>query len=183
MATLLVAATASYAAIATPVPMVSGYREAAVWIARTVPADATVVFAGVRDGSFVFNMRTMPRQDITTLRADKLLMDIAVRRELGIVQHDLSEAQISQELDRLGVRYVVAQDDFWTDIPVMRRFHSVLHSPQFETVAAIPVVANIATTDRMLGIYRNLHQIAPGPHEVELRLPIIGETVKGTVGR
>jgi hypothetical protein len=78
---------------------------------------------------------------------------------------------------------VVAQDDFWTDIPVMRRFQSVLHSPQFEAVAAIPVVANLPTVDRMLHIYRNLHPIAPGRHDVELRLPIIGETVKGTVGR
>jgi hypothetical protein len=183
MATLLVAVTALHTTTAAPVPMVSGYREAAAWIAANAPADATMVFAGVRDGSFVFNMRTMPRRDITTLRADKLLMDIAVRRELGVVQHDLSEVQIGQQLDRLGVRYVVAQDDFWTDIPVMQRFQSVLHSPQFEAVAAIPVVANVPTVDRMLRIYRNRDPIAPGPHGVELRLPIIGETVKGTVGR
>jgi hypothetical protein len=181
-AALLVAATIWHTGTAAPVPQVTGYREAAQWIAAEAPADAVVVFAGVRDGSFVFNMRTMPRHDITTLRADKLLLEIAVRRTLGVVQHDMTEAEIGALLDRLGVSYVVAQDDFWPDIPVLVRLQSVLHSPQFAEVKQIPVVANVPTEDHMLRIYRNQHPIAPGPHLVEMQLPIIGQSVRGTVG-
>jgi hypothetical protein len=43
-------------------------------------------------------------------------------------------------------------------------------------------VANIPTEDTNLRIYRNLGNVTPGPHTVDLHLPIIGETVKGTIG-
>jgi hypothetical protein len=45
------------------------------------------------------------------------------------------------------------------------------------------VVANVPTEDTNLRIYRNLDPITSGPHTVDLHLPIIGETVKGTIGR
>jgi hypothetical protein len=45
------------------------------------------------------------------------------------------------------------------------------------------VVANVPTEDRTLVIYRNLGKVAPGPHIVDLRLPIIGRRVEGALGR
>jgi hypothetical protein len=105
---------------AAPVPSVNGYREAAEWIAREAPPHAVAVFCGKRDGSFVFNMRAIgSRHDITTLRADKLLLQVAVRRQPGVAQRPLTTAEIADLLDRDGVRYVVAQDDFWSDLGVM----------------------------------------------------------------
>lgn len=167
-----------------PTPSVAGYREAAEWIAREAPKDAVVVFSGKRDGSFIFNMRAIgARRDIAILRADKLLLEIAVRRTLGVQEKDLSEQGIVDLLDRDGVSYVVAQENFWTDLPVMARLQSVLRSPHFAEVARIPVVANVPTEDKVLVIYRNNDPIASGPHLVDLNLPIIGESVKGTVGR
>ena len=143
-----------------------------------------VVFSGKRDGSFIFNMRAIGgRRDIAILRADKLLLEIAVRRTLGVQEKDLSEQGIVDLLDRNGVSYVVAQEDFWTDLPVMARLQSVLRSAHFTEAARIPVIANVPTEDRMLVIYRNNDPIASGPHLVDLNLPIIGESVKGTVGR
>ena len=176
-------ATGLYTWRDAPTPSVAGYREAAEWIARAAPKDAVVVFSGKRDGSFVFNMRAIgTRRDIAILRADKLLLEIAVRRTLGVQQKQLSEDDIVQLLDRGGVSYVVAQADFWTDLPVMARLQSVLRSAHFAEAARIPVIANVPTEDKTLVIYRNLDPIASGPHPVDLDLPIIGETVKGTVG-
>lgn len=180
----LVAATAWQTWRFAPVPQVDGYREAAQWIAREAPKNAVVVFSGKRDGSFIFNMRTIEsRRDISILRSDKLLLEISVRRTLGVQQIDLTEQQIGDLLDKYGVSFVVAQDDFWTDLPVMARFQSVLRSPHFQQVAEIPVVANVPTEDRNLRIYRNVHDVSSGPHTVDLNLPIIGETVKGTIGQ
>lgn len=179
IAALLVAATAWHTGRAAPVPEVAGYREAASWIAKAAPPDAVVVFSGKRDGSFIFNLRTLPRHDITTLRADKLLLEVAVRRELGVTQRDLSEADIAALLDRLGVRYVVAQPDFWTDLAEMARLQAVLHSDQFREVARIPLTANVPVEDHELRIYENLHKPPPSGAEITLDLPIIGRSLHG----
>ncbi|HTI78812.1 MAG TPA: glycosyltransferase family 39 protein [Acetobacteraceae bacterium] len=181
---VLVTGTGVYTWRDAPTPFVDGYREAAEWIAREAPKNAVVVFSGKRDGSFIFNMRTIEaRRDISIIRSDKLLLDIAVRRTIGVQQKDLSEQQIEDLLDHDGVSYVVAQDDFWTDLPEMSRFQAVLRSPHFQAVDRIPVVANVPTEDQSLTIYRNVDEVSPGPHMVDLHLPIIGETVTGTVGK
>ncbi len=167
-----------------PVPAIAGYRQAAEWVARAAPRNGVVLFSGLRDGSFVFNMRTIAsRPDIYTLRADKLLLDIAVERAFGVRQKAMSERQIGTMLDRYGVSYVVAQTDFWTDLPVMARLDAVLHSPQFAEVARIPVVANVPTEDREICIYRNTHSVTANGTALKLDLPIIDRAVEGTVGR
>jgi hypothetical protein len=180
----VVVGTGIYTWRAAPTPSVDGYREAAEWIAREAPKDAVVAFSGKRDGSFIFNLRALPtRQDIGVLRVDKLLMDVAIRRELGVREKPLSEQEIGDLLDKDGVSYIVMQDDFWTDLPVMSRFQSVVQSEHFKEVARIPVVANVPTEDHTIIIYRNMGNVAPGPHIVDLQLPIIGRQVKGAVGR
>jgi hypothetical protein len=179
----LVLGTGVYTWRDAPTPSVDGYREAAEWIAREAPKDAVVLFSGKRDGSFVFNMRAIEtRRDISILRADKLLLNVAVRRTLGVEQQPLSEQEIGDLLDKDGVSYVVAQDDFWTDLPVMARLQSLLRSSHFAEATQIPIVANVPTEDANLRIYRNLGNVNSGPHTVDLHLPIIGETVKGTIG-
>ncbi len=183
-AALLLAAVTAYGTWRdAPVPSIAGYREAAEWIARAAPRGAVIVFSGNRDGSFIFNLRAIEgRDDVTTLRADKLLLEVAVRRELGVTQHDLSEPEIAALLDRYGVSHVVAQVDFWTDLAVMARLQAVLRSAQFEEVARIPVIANLPTEDKELRIYRNTHDIADAAAEIRLNLPIIGRSVQGSAG-
>jgi hypothetical protein len=181
---LFVLGTGFYTWKYAPVPTISGYREAAEWIAQHVPQNAVVVFSGKRDGSYIFNMRTLEsRRDISTVRSDKLLLGISIRRDLGVTQKDISEAQIAKMLDDDGISYVVAQDDFWTDLAVMKRFQDVLRSPHFKEVAAIPVIANIPTPDHMLRIYRNLGEVNPHPGMIEMQLQIIGRDVKGKIGK
>jgi hypothetical protein len=180
----LVIGTGIYTWREVPAPFASGYREAAEWIAREAPKDAAVVFSGKRDGSFIFNMRAIEaRRDIAVLRADKLLLEVSVRRTLGVQQKSFTEPEIGELLDRSGVSYVVAQEGFWTDLPVMKRFQSELQSQHFRQVAEIPVLGSPREEDRKLLIYRNLGEVAQGPHQVDLHLPIIGRSVEGTVGR
>jgi hypothetical protein len=140
------------------------------------------MFSGKRDGSFVFNLRAVPdRGDITTIRSDKLLLDVAVRRELGVKEKTLSEDEIASMIDRYGITYIVAQDDFWTDLTEMRRLQDVLRSDHFVEETQIPVVANVPTEDKMLRIYRNPHA-APAGVALSINLPIIGRSIEGTVG-
>jgi hypothetical protein len=122
------------------------------------------------------------RSDLYIVRADKLLLEVAVRRELGVGQKQYSTQQIGELLDRYGVQYVVAQTDFWTDLEVMANLQNLLQSDHFEAVATIPVTANIPTEDKELRIYRNTHPIDAKRPEIELDLPIIGRSVEGHVG-
>lgn len=166
-----------------PVPRVSGYREAAQWIAHLAPHDSVIIFSGKRDGSFVHAMRTATgRTDIWTVRSDKLLLDVAVRRQLGVREHDLSEAQIRDLIRRLNVRYIVMQQDFWIDLPVMRRFQSVLESPSFVEEKRITVQANVPVEDKQIRIYRSRMPPVPARSSLRIGLPIIGRSIEGTVG-
>ncbi len=178
----VVALTAAFTGAGAPVPEVGGYAEAAQWIAKTVPKDSIVLFSGKRDGSFVFNLRAQAgRGDIATIRSDKLLLDVAVRRELGVKEKDLDEAQIASMLDKSGVSYVVAQSDFWTDLAAMARLQNVLRSDQFEEVKRIVIMANVPTEDTELRIYKNRHPVESNA-ALSINLPIIGRSIEGQVG-
>lgn len=183
LALLLSIGTGLYTWRDAPVPEVDGYREAADWIRHDAPKGSVILFSGKRDGSFIFNLRSLdPQRDYYIVRADKLLLEVAVRRQLGVTQKSLTEAQIGDLLDRDGIRYVVAQSDFWTDLTEMARLQNVLRSDHFAEVARIPVTANVPVEDKELRIYRNQHEIAPTTKPLVLDLPIIGRSVEGETG-
>ena len=69
------------------IPRITGYREAAHYVCSVAPADSAVLFSGWRDGSFVFNIKTLPEcKNLTVIRADKLLLRVAIHRDLFGVQ-------------------------------------------------------------------------------------------------
>jgi hypothetical protein len=161
-----------------PVHYVGGYAEAADFVSRKAARDTAVLFSGYRDGAFVFNMRAREdRRDLSVVRADKLLLSVAVRRELGVKEKELDEAAIAARIDSLGIEYVVAQPGFWNDLAVMQRFERVLASDQFEEVARIPTPANYPAHEKELVVYRNRHPVAQGGGQREIELPIIGRTI------
>lgn len=175
----LVAATAFITALWRPVYYVDGYAQVVDEIARRAPRDSVVMFSGYRDGSFTFNLRAREdRRDLSVLRADKVLLSVAVRRELGVEDKGLSEEEISRVINTSGVHYVVMQPGFWTDLEAMRRFERVLATSQFEEVARIVTPANHRAHERELVIYRNLGPVSPKPDKLNIELKIIGRTIK-----
>jgi hypothetical protein len=172
-------ATIAWTLILVPVPYVAGYAQAVDYIARHAPPNATVVFSGKRDGAFVFDMRAREdRRDIDVIRADKLLLRVAIRRELGVEEKSASVAEIAKMMDDYGVSYIVAQSDFWTDLQTMANLQSALRSGQFEEVTRIAVAANVPVEDRELRIYRNKTPIGPERKKLRIDLPIIGRTIE-----
>lgn len=166
-----------------PVLFVDGYREAAEAIADLAPHDSVVMFSGYRDGAFIFNIRGQEqRPDLSVLRADKLLLKISVRRELGVEQKQYSETEIAQLLDAHAVHYVVAQPNFWVDLEQMQKLQNVLHSDHFEEVTRIRTRSNFNAQDQELVLYKNLGNVARGPVKIELDLPIIGRTIESSLG-
>lgn len=175
--------TMLYTILNCPVPNVEGYARTAEFVAKMAPKNSVVLFSGQRDGSFVFNIRARDdRPDLTILRADKLLLSIAVRRELGVSQKNYSQEEIYNLLGQYGVQYVVAQSDFWIDLEQMARLQNVLRSDKFEEIATINTKANFNNEDSELRIYRNLGKVVKGPINLKLDLPIIGSTIEGVIG-
>lgn len=175
---LVVTGTAATTVFDRPVFYVKGYAEAVDLIAKQAPRDSVVLFSGYRDGSFIFNMRAREdRRDLSVLRADKILLSVAVRRELGVEEKDLSESEIAQTLNDNGVHYVVMQPGFWTDLEAMRRFERVMATPQFEEVARIATPANHKAHETELVVYRNLGKVGPKPDKLNIELKIINRTI------
>jgi hypothetical protein len=171
-------ATLTWTVLKRPVHYVDGYREAADKVADMAPPNSAVLFSGYRDGAFVFNMRVREdRRDLVTVRADKLLLKVAVRRELGVEQKSYSEAEIGQMLNEAGIRYVVAQQGFWTDLEVMARLQRVLNSEHFTEVGRIATRANYPVSDKLLVIYRNNAELSGTAKSMDIELPIIQRTI------
>lgn len=164
-----------------PVLFVHGYADAAEYVANNAPHNSRVLFSGYRDGSFVFNMRCREdRRDIGVVRADKLLLNIAVRRELGVTDKKVSESELSDTINRLGIHYAVIQPSFWSDLEAMQRLERLLSSSKFQKVAQIETPANYNAHEKKLLIYKNLGPVGDGGAEVEISLPIIGKTINTT---
>jgi len=174
----LVLATAGLTVWTRPVFYVHGYAQAAAEVARLAPKDSAVMFSGYRDGAFVFNMRALEdRSDLHVLRADKLLLGVSVRRELGVEQKGLTESQIADAINTSGVHYVVMQPGFWTDLEAMQRFERVMVSLQFEEVERIATPANFPAHESQLVIYRNKGQVAPRSKGSDIELKIINRRI------
>lgn len=162
-----------------PVWYVGGYATAATFIADHAPHGTSVLFSGTRDGSFIFNVRSHEeRRDLRVIRADKLLVKVAARRELGLEEKNVSEPELLDQINNLGVSYVVAQPGFWSDLDAMQKLERVLASDTFEVVATIPTPSNYNAPEKQLVIYRNTSQINTTKTEIEIDLPMIGRSIK-----
>jgi 4-amino-4-deoxy-L-arabinose transferase-like glycosyltransferase len=175
----------AYTLARKPAPYVTGYGDAVSYVSEHAPRNSVVLFSGYRDGPFIFDLRARPqRRDLSVLRADKLLMRVAERRERGYVELPVTEEQTSEMLNRYGVTYIVDQPNFWDDLKNMQMLQRVLHSSQFRLVATIPVTSNQFHLDRQLEIYENLGAVnRNGGQRIRMELPLVGASVEGTLGQ
>jgi hypothetical protein len=174
-------ATFVYSLLFYPAPAVRGYAAVADYVARHAPKNAVVLFSGYRDGNFIFDMRTEKRRDITIMRADKLLLRVAVERERGVRQAKLDKEQIARMLRAYGVSLVVAQPHFWTDLREMDRLAAVLHGPDFRPVARFAITGATRRGERTIEVYKPTYPVTETRRTLTLDMPIIGEKFRGTV--
>lgn len=177
----LPAAVIAQTALFRPVWYVGGYATAADYVAQNAPEKTSILFSGTRDGSFIFNLRAHEdRKDLRVVRADKLLVRVAARRELGLEEKNVGAAELLEQINQLGVSYVVAQPGFWNDLNAMQTLELILASDQFKIVATIPTPANYNAPEKHLVIYRNTGTIASDRASIAIDLPMIGRSIKGS---
>jgi len=179
----------AYSLLLLPVPTVRGYGEIANYVAANLPHDGVVIYSGYRDGNFVFNMRThVERGDITILRADKLLLRMAVTRDWGVQQTDLDQQEIAVLLRKYGVAMIVAQRGFWDDLRQMRRFTEVIQSADFSRVAQLDISGVLSSNDGNTGsghntieILRPTYAVEPPQGHIDIDMPFISTRFHGTL--
>jgi 4-amino-4-deoxy-L-arabinose transferase-like glycosyltransferase len=189
---VLLAGVAVYAysvAFAAP-PVVTGYRDIAAYVAGHAPKNGVVLFAGYRDGNFVFAIREhTERPDLTLIRADKLLLTVAVERIRGVQEAGLDETAILSLLKSAGVSMVVAQADFWQDIPQMARLYNVLRGDAFHWDRSFPITGDLSLNDGRdangngrVDIFQATYPVKQDGKVMTYDLPIVGHTVTGRIG-
>ncbi len=184
VALLFAVASFSYFLVKRPVPHISGYREAAQYVCSVAPPNSVVVFSGWRDGSFVFNVRSLPEcKNLTVIRADKLLLRVAIHRDLfGVRELGVAETKLKGMFGHFGVHYIVVEPNFWNDLESMQMLQRVLHEDQFKLLSKISAVNNREHNDSQLEIYENLAPVAQGKNTLRVELPVSGISIEGTVG-
>jgi hypothetical protein len=179
-ASVLALGTLAWTLAFAPAPRVEGYVEAARWIVDHAPP-GRILFSGSRDGSFIYNFRVDdPDRRYTIVRADKLFLAIAVRRELGVRERNVTPEHLREMFHDYALRYVVAERDFWIDLHTMRSLQEFLDSDAFDELARIPVRANRNHLDRELRVYRLRAPIAAIPRPLKVDLPVINRSFEPT---
>jgi 4-amino-4-deoxy-L-arabinose transferase-like glycosyltransferase len=185
VALLFAVASFAYTLVTNHVPYVSGYRAAAQYVCSMASPNSVIMFSGMRDGSFIFNVRSMPEcKNLTVIRSDKLLLNVAIDRRLfGVQELGISEAKFREMFERYGIRYIVAEPGFWTDLQSMQMLMRVLHEDQFKLLARIPVVSNRERKESPLEIYQNLGPASQEKNGLRVELPVSGIAIEGKVGQ
>jgi hypothetical protein len=141
------------------VPYVQGFEQAAAKVAQIAPPSSNVLVSAHRDGNFIYDLRTqVARRDIGVRRADKLLVEITIMRELGVRERGLDPQQILALLDKEHVETVVFQEGYLNDLRSIQNLQTLLeHGGAFVKVAAVPMVGKTDPSERQLVIYRRQH--------------------------
>jgi hypothetical protein len=163
----------------------SGYQDIAAFLARNVPRDGVVLYAGYRDANLIFDLSTIrDRGDIAVVRVDKLLLSAPVgERRRGVKQADYDVATIAQMLRDLGASYFVIQPGFWSDLAVMARFDAVIASPDYEKTAHFDITGTLSTQDGRQGIdiLRPTYEVTAKSGRISIDMPLAGQKFEGSI--
>jgi hypothetical protein len=169
----------AWRSFAQPVPHVDGYREAAEFIHQSGTKDP-VLFAGKHDGSFIFHMRRLDDQrNGVVLRADKVLVSLAVHKYFGMESHVSGVGDIRALLDQYGVEFILVERPDIVRVKEFGMLHALLQGPEFERVKVLPVKSGggAEAPDR-IEIYRYRDHKSTADATIVIPLPHMGREIR-----
>lgn len=163
-----------------PVPQVDGYRAVAAFVHAT-GTRAPILYAGKHDGNFIFDLRGLdPGREHVVLRADKLLLSLAVHKYYGMQSHVRSDEDVKAMIARYGVQYIVLESPDILKLKEFEMLRRVLNDARaFEQVAVLPVSASGgADGPSRVEVYR-FRDFKPGAgEEIVIPLPHMGREIR-----
>lgn len=175
----IVLAMQAWRTLALPVPYVDGHRAAAAAVHARHSA-APVLFAGKHDGSFIFHLRRLDAaREAVVLRADKVLVSLAVHKYFGMTSHVASGDDIRALIRRYGIEYVVIERPDIVGVPEFAMLAELLAQPDFERVAELPVRSGGgAEAPERIAIHRYRDHVSAGDAEIVIPLPHLGREIR-----
>jgi hypothetical protein len=181
---LLVGAYQAWQVYAKPPKYATGYGEAAAYVLEHSESP-TVFFDGYNNGYFTYFMRAKdPDRSMWVLRGDKLLTSTSIAGSTMLEVHIEDPAGIDALLDQFGPQFIVVE----SRNTIGPKVHSVLRehlasSSDFALRETIPVDTGDPSTrpplkDLELLIYERVNRPAPTGGVLELRLPVVGQTLQ-----
>ncbi|MCS6861160.1 MAG: glycosyltransferase family 39 protein [Abditibacteriales bacterium] len=167
------------AAYAQPPRSVSGYDEAAAYIAAH-PKGQVVLFDGYYGGNFIFEVRRhSPQKSLIVLRGDKMFNPIKAMRQVGEVRLVYSEADIRRLLKDYGVNQILVENGPPLS-PASTMLRTLLRtSREFKEVKRWRLVSrdghNIGDA---LTLYERKESIQPQRTDINLLVPAFDRRVK-----
>ena len=176
---MLVLAVQAWRTLTLPVPHVDGYREAALTIHQRATS-SPVLFAGKHDGSFIFHLRRLDEaREAVVLRADKMLVSLAVHKYFGMTSHVGSVDDVRALIRRYGIEYVVIERPDIVGVAEFAMLAELLGQPDFERVADIPVRSGGgAEAPECIEIHRYREHVAVDDAEIVIPLPHLGREIR-----
>ncbi|MBS0510338.1 MAG: glycosyltransferase family 39 protein [Proteobacteria bacterium] len=161
------------------VPYVNGYREAAEFIQQS-ETQGPVLFAGKHDGNFIFHLRRLDdRRNDVVLRADKVLVSLAVHKYFGMESHVSSLDDIQSLIDRYGVEFIAVEQPDIVRVKEFGMLHELLQRPEFERVAVLPVTSGgRAEAPDRIEIYRYRNYKPSLDTTIVIPLPHMGTEIR-----
>ncbi len=113
-----------------------------------------------------------------TVRADKLLLRMFIARERGVEDRGLDRHDILRLIQRYGIRHIVAESDFWLDLPSLAALDELLHDRTlFTPLARVPIVANVGREARELTVYEFRGEVDDPPAPLSFEMVGLGRTI------
>ena len=162
----------------------TGYDEAAQYVLREIKGP-TVFFSGYNNGYFTYFMRALdPKRSVIVLRGDKLLTSSAIYPRNLLKTHAHSHEDIEDILGKYGTTHIVVESEDRTGIAIHQELRSFLESGPFRLVKEISVKSNHSKLrGQTLRIYEYLDPKPMTADYLELRLPIVGQTLRVPIDR
>lgn len=165
---------------AAPTPRVEGYRAVAEFVHAT-GTRAPILFAGKHDGNFIYRLRLLdPDRQHVVLRADKMLLSLAVHKYYGMQSHVRSDEDVKAMIARYGVQYIVLETPDILKLKEFEMLRRVLSDDSaFEKVRVLPVSASGgAEGPSQVEVYR-FRAFKPGTgEEIVIPLPHMGREIR-----
>jgi 4-amino-4-deoxy-L-arabinose transferase-like glycosyltransferase len=168
-----------YSAWAKAHPFVTGYQQAAEFVAQQ-PDSGLILFAGKHDGNFIFHLRAVdPERNKAVVRADKILVSMAVHKSFGMVSYVQTTEDILALIDRFGIGTIVIESRDIVDFPEFKLLTQTVSDDRFQMIKEIPIVTNVPEFSNLsLRVYRYLEKkeqegdvVIPLPHSgMEIKL-------------